>query len=157
MAEEAQAASAEGFFSLYVNLLSKDSQFRWDKIVSSQVGTAPWTDLQGKEHTKERGKSMGSFQDCITFHLLDMVPGNAAKQQRFYISNVLKKPQRVPVRYFFQRVEQLKGYLSYLPCTYDSPRATAATKSVVAFGEVELVNLLLCMCPESWQDQYDLM
>ena len=85
-----------------------------------------------------------------------MFPSDAAEQQCFYISNVLKKPQRVTVRHFFQQVEQLNGYLSYLPCTYDSPRATAATKSVVAFDEAELANLLLRMCPESWQDQYDL-
>ena len=148
--------AAEGFFSLYANLLSEDARFRWDKIVSSQVGTAPWTDLQGNEHAEERGKGKQSFQDCITFHLLDMFPSDAAEQQRFYISNVLKKPQRVTVRHFFQRVEQLNGYLSYLPCTYDSPRATAATKPVAAFDEAELANLLLRMCPKSWQDQYDL-
>ncbi len=69
---------------------------------------------------------------------------------------MLKKPQQVPVRYFFQRVEQLNSYLSHLPCTYDSPRATAATKPVQSFDEAELANLLLRMCPESWQDQYDL-
>ena len=90
---------------------------------------------------------MQSFQDCMTFHLLDMFPSDAAEQQRFYISNVL-------VRNFFQRVEQLNGYLSYLPCIYDSPRATLATKPVAAFDEAELANLLLHMCPESWQDQY---
>jgi hypothetical protein len=156
VALEAKATAAEGFFSLYANLLSEDARFRWDKIVSSQIGAAPWTDLQGNEHEKEREKSMESFQDCITFHLLDMFPGDAAEQQRFYISNVLKKPQRVPVRYFFQRVEQLNSYLSHLPCTYDSPRATAATKPVQSFDEAELANLLLRMCPESWQDQYDL-
>jgi hypothetical protein len=43
---EAKATAAEGYFSLYANLLSKDARFRWDKIVSSQVRTAPWTDLQ---------------------------------------------------------------------------------------------------------------
>ena len=85
-----------------------------------------------------------------------MFPSDAAEQQRFYISNVLKKPQRVTVRNFFQQVEQLNGYLSYLPCIYDSPRATPETKPVAAFDEAELVNLLLRMCPESWQDQYDL-
>ncbi len=87
-----------------------------------------------------------SFQDCITFHLLDMFPGYAAEQQRFFISNVLKKPHQVQVRYFFQQVEQLKCYLLYLPCTYDRPPATAATEPVVAFNEAEL-NLLLHMCP----------
>ncbi len=106
-AEGCLTEAAEGFLSLYVNLLSKDARFRWDKIVASQVGTAPWTDLQGNEHAEERGKGKQSFQDCITFHLLDMFPSNAAEQQCFYISNVLKKPQRVTVRHFFQRVEQL--------------------------------------------------
>ena len=31
-----------------------------------------------------------------------------------------------------------------------------ATKPILAYNEAELANLLLCMCPESWQDQYDL-
>jgi hypothetical protein len=44
----------------------------------------------------------------------------------------------------------------YLPCTYDSPRETTVTKPIAAFDEAELANLLLCMCPESWQNQYDL-
>jgi hypothetical protein len=100
---------------------------------------------------------MESFQDFITFHLLDMFPGDAAKQQCYYISNVLKKPQLVPVRYFFQRVDQLNGYLSYLPCTYDNPCTTAATKPILAYDEAELANLLLHMWPKSWQDQYNLM
>ncbi len=67
--------------------------------IASQVRAAPWTNLQENEHKKEREKSMESFQDCITFPLLDMFPSDAAEQQRFYISNVLKKPQQVPVRY----------------------------------------------------------
>ena len=85
-----------------------------------------------------------------------MFPGDAAKQLNYYINNVLKKPQQVPVRYFFQQVEQLNGYLLYLSCTYDSPQTTAATKPVLAYDEVELANFLLCMCLESWQDQYNL-
>ena len=85
-AEGCLTEASEGFFSLYENLLSEDARFRWDK---------PWTDLQGNEHAEERGKGKQSFQDCITFHLLDMFPSDAAEQQRFYISNVLKKPQRV--------------------------------------------------------------
>jgi hypothetical protein len=88
MALEAKAMATEGFFSLYANLLSKDSEFHWYKIVSGQIGAALWTDLQGNEHKKESAKSMESFQDCITFHLLDIFPGNAAEQQCFYISNV---------------------------------------------------------------------
>ena len=87
---------------------------------------------------------MESFQDCITFHLLDMFPNNAAEQQRFYISNMLKKPQQVPLRYFSQRVEQLNSYLLHLPCTYNNPYATTITKPVQSFDKAEL-NLLLHM------------
>jgi hypothetical protein len=32
-----------------------------------------------------------------------------------------------------------------------------ATKEVKPFGEAELVDILLCMCPHHWQDQYCLM
>ena len=67
--QEAQATAAEGFFLLYANLLSKDVRFCWDKIVSSQVGAAPWTNLKEKEHEKERDKSMESFQDPGLHHL----------------------------------------------------------------------------------------
>ncbi len=47
VALEAKATAAEGFFSLYANLLSEDARFCWDKIVSSQVGAALLTNLQG--------------------------------------------------------------------------------------------------------------
>ena len=53
VALEAQATAAEGFFLLYANLLSKDAQFCWDKIVSSQVRAAPWTNLQENEQWKD--------------------------------------------------------------------------------------------------------
>ena len=72
-----KATAAEGCFLLYANLLSEDARFCWDKIVASQVGAALWTDLQGTDHEEECGKSMESFQDCITFHLLDMFPNDA--------------------------------------------------------------------------------
>ena len=61
------------------------------------------------------------------------------------------------VRYFFQRVEQLNGYLMHLPCLYYSPQASAAMTSVTPFDDAELANLLLRMCPDAWQNQYDLM
>ena len=155
-ARKKQKTAAEGFFSLYANLLTEDARYHWDKIVSSQCDTYPWTDLRGKEQQRVRPKSETSFQDCVSFHLLNVFQADAAERQRFYISNVLKKPQRVPVRYFFQRVEQLNGYLLHLPCLFYSPRATAATLAVAPFDDAELANLLLRMCPEAWQNQYDL-
>ena len=53
-------------------------------------------------------------------------------------------------------VEQLNSFVSLLPCLYNSPRATPAMKPVVPFDKAELANLLLHMCADSWQNQYNL-
>jgi hypothetical protein len=37
------------------------------------------------------------FNNCIMFHLLTAFPINAAEQEKYYMFNVLKKPQRVKV------------------------------------------------------------
>ena len=42
------------------------------------------------------------------FHLLTVFPNNAAEQEKYYLSNVLKKPQRVGIHQFVQCVDQLK-------------------------------------------------
>lgn len=156
VAREEQVTAAEGFFSQYANLLTEDARYHWDKIVASQCDTAPWIDLQGKEHERARKKGHKSFNDCVNFHLLTVFRTDAAERQKIYISNTLKKPQRVQVRYFFQRVEQLNGYLRHLPCLYNSPYASPVTSSVMPFDDAELANLLLRMCPDTWQNSYDL-
>jgi hypothetical protein len=148
--------TAEGFFSLYANLLSIEAHTHWDKIVDRQIGVSPWTDLKGHEQRTMRTKTYKSFLDCTKHHLLTVFREDAAEQQKFYISNVLKKPQRVTGRAFFTRVKQLNSFVSLLPCLYNSLRATHTTKPVAPFDEAELANLLLRMCPDSWQNQYNL-
>ena len=61
-----------------------------------------------------------SFDDCMIFHLLTLFPNNAAEQEKYYLSNMLKKPQRVGVHQFLQRIEQLNAYAMQLPCWYYS-------------------------------------
>jgi hypothetical protein len=41
--------------------------------------------------------SCESFNNCMMFHLLTAFPINAAEQEKYYILNVLKKPQSVNV------------------------------------------------------------
>ncbi len=86
-----------------------------------------------------------------------MFPINAAEQEKYYISNVLKKPQRINIHQFVCRVEQLNAYIAWMPCFYYSPNANASTKPEnVPFTEVELGVHVLCMCPLQWQDQYNM-
>ena len=143
-------------FNLYSNLLTEEARRPWNKILGEQIEVAPWTDLFGVEHSEPRGKTWQSFMDCVTFHLLTVFRSDAAETQRFYISNGLKKPNRVPIRQFVQRIQQLNGYLNLLPCLFYSDRATKFTKVVQAFDDVDLASHILRMVPRNWQDQYEL-
>ena len=82
---------------------------------------------------------------------------NAAEQEKYYITNVLKKPQRINVRQFVHQVEQLNAYITQMLCFYYSPHANASTKPEnVPFLEAELGAHVLRMCPLAWKDQYNL-
>ena len=102
-----------------------------------------------RQQPTARVKSYLSFMDCVTLHLQTVFAEDAAEQEQYYISNVLKKPQCIPVRYFFQQLEQLNGYLSHLPSLYNSQRATANTREVKSYDEAELASLALPMCARS--------
>ncbi len=150
-------AAANDMFQLYANLLSIDAKYAWDKIVHEQTASDPYTDLQGCTKKGPRGLSRKSFDDCVIFYLLTVFPNNAAEQEQYYITNVLKKPQCVSIRQFVQRVEQLNSYISHLPCWYYSPSAKAGTIPMnVAFPEADLASHVLRMCPNTWQDQFNL-
>jgi hypothetical protein len=97
------------------------------------------------------------FNNCMMFHLLTVFPINAAEQEKYYILNVLKKPQRVNVRQFVCPVEQLNAYIAQMACFFYSPNANASTKPKnIPFTEAELGAHVLHMCPIQWQDQYNL-
>jgi hypothetical protein len=148
--------AAEDMFKLYANLLSVDVRYAWNKIVHEQTEANPYMDLHGLTRKGPRGMSCKSFEDCVMFHLLTVFPNNAAEQERYYITNVLKKPQRVSICQFVQRVEQLNSYISQLPCWYYSPSVKANTIPMnVPFTEADLSSHILRMCPYTWQDQYN--
>jgi hypothetical protein len=90
--------------------------------------------------------------------LRDVSPAHHVSHQRgrarkYYITNVLKKPQRINVCQFVHQVEQLNAYIAQMPCFYYSPNTNASTKlENVLFMEAELGSPVLHMCPIQWQD-----
>jgi hypothetical protein len=78
----------------------------------------PFKDLQGVSRKGPRGLLRVSFDDCVMFHLLTVFPNNTVGQEKYYLSNVLKKPQRVGIRQFVERVDQLNTYVAQLPFWY---------------------------------------
>jgi hypothetical protein len=98
------------------------------------------------------------FDNCVMFHLLTAFPINAAEQQKYYITNVVQKPQRINIRQCVRRIEQLNAYIAQMPCFYYSSNANASTKPKnIPFTEkAELGSHVLPMCPIQWQDQYNM-
>jgi hypothetical protein len=92
IAKGAMTAAASQMFTFYLNLLSPKSKYVWNKIVSEQMESDPFVDLQGVSLEGPRGMSCKSFNNCIMFHLLTAFPINAAEQEKYHILNVLKKP-----------------------------------------------------------------
>jgi hypothetical protein len=95
--------------------------------------------------------------DCVTFRLLSVFRSDVAETQQFCISNGLQNPNRLPIRQFMQRIQQLNGYLDLLPCLFYSEHVTKLTKVVELFNDVDLASHILRMVPKHWQDQYKLM
>jgi hypothetical protein len=156
-AQGAMTAAAILMFAFYSNLLSPKSKYTWNKIVIKQTEGYPYVNLQGVSLEGPRGMSRESFNDCMMFHLLTAIPINAAEQEKYYISNVLKKPQRINVRQFVYCVEQLNAYIPQMPCFFYSPNPNTSTKPEnIPFNEAELGAHVLRMCPIQWQDPYNL-
>ncbi len=156
-ANNKRKAAATKMFQFYANLQFLDAKYSWNNIVWEQTEADPFKDLQGMSRKGPRGLTWESFDDCIMFHLLTVFPNNAAQQEKYYPSNVLKKPQRVGVRQFVQCIEQLNTYVVQLLCWYYSPSYNAGmTPANVLFSEADLASHVLRMCLHQWQDQYNL-
>ncbi len=132
-------------------------KYTWNKIVEEQSEGNLYVDLQGVSQAGPMGMSRKMFNDCVLLHLLTVFPINAAEQEKYYITNVLKKPQRINVHQFVHCVEQLNAYIVQMPCFYYSPNTNASTKPEnLLFTEAELGSHVLRMCPIQWQNQYNL-
>jgi hypothetical protein len=156
-AKGAMTAATNLMFTFYPNLLSPKSKYAWNKIVSQQMERNLFVNLQGVSLEGPRGMSCELFNNCIMFHLLTAFPINAAEQEKYYILNVLKKPQRINVCQFVRHVEQLNAYIAQMPCFYCSPNANASTKpNNTPLMEAEQGVHVLRMCPLQWRDQYNM-
>jgi hypothetical protein len=75
-----------------LNLLSPESKYSWNKIVSEQMENNLFVNLQGVSLEVQKGMSCKLFSNCVMFHLLTAFPINEAEQEKYYITNVLRSP-----------------------------------------------------------------
>ena len=101
---------------------------------------APWEDVFGVPHTETPTKNWSSFRECVKFHLQTVFCFDAGEALKYYITNTLKKPNRVSIRQFFIQVEQLNSYLEMLPCLFYSPKVNPTTKEVLPLDDADLAT-----------------
>ncbi len=68
IAKGAKTAAASKMFAFYSKLLSPESKYAWNKIVSKQMESNPYVNLQGDLLQGPRGMSRQLFHDCVMFH-----------------------------------------------------------------------------------------
>ncbi len=112
VAKGAMTVAASKTFLFYSNLLSPESKYAWNKIVGKQTKSDPYVNYQGDTLEGPKGMLHQSFHNCVMFHLLTVFLINATEQEKYYITNVLKKPKRVNVSQFVRLVEQLNAYIT---------------------------------------------
>ncbi len=91
-AKNKRKAAATKMLQFCANLLSSDAKYAWNKIVRDQMEADPFKDLQGVSRKGPWVFLHESFNKCVMFHLLTVFPNNTAEQEKYYLSNVLKKP-----------------------------------------------------------------
>ncbi len=84
-AQGAMTAAANLMFTFYLNLLSPESKYAWNKIIVKQTESDPFVNLQGVSLEGPRGMSSDLFNDCVMSHLFTAFPINAAEQEKYYI------------------------------------------------------------------------
>ena len=147
----------EATYEVMRTLLAGDPLTQWDRIVKEMHEGDSWAGPDGKEHEGSRLKCSKAFSDCLELHKLTVFSPDAAERQRYYIQQGIRKPQRASVRQFIQRMQQLSGYLEFLPTLKNSSRAVATTKKGnIPFEAADLASVILAALPLSWQNQYNL-
>ncbi len=147
MLQEAQKAHNKAIAKTYEqlrNLLSGDAQSQWDCICREMHEHDSWAAVNGQV-TKGRCPRMWmSFLDCLELHKLTVFSADAAKRQRFYIQQGVRKPQRATVRQHILRMGVLNDYVKHLPTMKDSSKAVPMTKKGdIPFGEADLAAIVL--------------
>ena len=82
-----------------------------------------WAAVNGQVTKGRRPGMWMSFLDCLKLHKLTVFSADAAKRQRFYIQQAVRKPQRATVGQHILQMGVLNDHDRHLPMLEDSPKA----------------------------------
>jgi hypothetical protein len=151
MLQEAQKAHNKAIAKTYKqlrNLLSGDAQSQWDCVCREMHEHDLWAAVNGQVTKGMHTRTWMSFLDCLKLHKLTVFSADAAKRQRFYIQQAVRKPQRATVRQHILQMGVLNDYVKQLPTLKDSSKAVPMMKKGnIPFGKADLAAILLSSVP----------
>jgi hypothetical protein len=161
MLQEAQKAYDKAIGESYKqlrNLLSGDAQSQWDRVCREMHEPDLWAAVNGQVTEGRRGpQTWMSFLDCLELHKLTAFSADAAKRQRFYIQQAVRKPQRATLRQHISRMGVLNDYVKHLPMLKDSSKAVPTMKKGnIPSRKADLAAIVLSSVPMSRQNHYNL-
>ncbi len=101
MLQEAQKAHDKAIVGMYKqlrNLLSHDVQCQWDRVCRKMHKCDLWAAVNSQVTKGRHLQTWTSFLDCLELHKLTVFSADAAKRQRFYIQQAVRKPQSTTVQ-----------------------------------------------------------
>jgi hypothetical protein len=154
MLQEAQKAHDKAIAKTYEqlrNLLSGDAQSQWDHVCREMHERDSWAAVNGQVTKGRHPRTWMFFLDCLELHKLTVFSADAAERQRFYIQQVVRKPQRATVRQHISRTGVLNDCVKHLPTLKDSSKAVPTTKKGnIPFGKADLAAIVLSSVPMLW-------
>ncbi len=95
MLQEAQRAHNKAIAKTYEqlrNLLSSNAQSQWDCVCRKMHKRDLWAAVNGQVTKGRHLRMWMSFLHCLKLHKLTVFSADAAKRQRFYIQQAVRKP-----------------------------------------------------------------
>ncbi len=149
MLQEFQKAHNKAIAEMYKqlkNLLSGDAQSQWDCVCREMHKHDWWASVNGQMTKGRHPRTRMSFLNCLELHKLTVFSADAAKRQRFYIQQAVRKPQEATVQQHILQMRVLNDYVKHLPTLKDSSKAVPTMKKGnIPFGEADLATIVHCL------------
>ena len=136
------------------NLLLDRAQGKRFQAIVKKICYEKWTDSDGKVH-EPRGLTPITLKMCEREWLRAVLPDDAAELQREYMQFGLHKSDRLSIKNFFGRWEEINFLIAFLPCLYDVGEADKPMNR--PFTEQEMVSILLRCFPRKWVNVYRML
>ncbi len=109
-------------YKLMRNLLSGDLQTQLDQICCKMHDRDLWARVNSQVTVGRHPHLWTTFKDYLKLHKLMAFTADAAKKQRYYIQQVVRKPQRYSVSQHISCMGVLNDYVKRLTMLKDSPK-----------------------------------